>query len=430
MNDALLARTQMAYSLGFHILFAAAGMIMPVLMVLAQSKWLRTRDPIYATLAKRWAKGTAVLFAIGAVSGTALSFELGLLFPAFMAKAGPLVGMPFSLEGFAFFTEAIFLGMYFYGADKLSERVHLWCGIVVAVSGTLSAVFVTFVNAWMNSPTGFSIVDGKLENIDPVAALSAPFAKHEIPHTVLAAAMATSLLVAGIHALGMLRGHQVAFHRAALKIALTIAIPSTLLQPIVGHFAGEQVAEMQPLKLAAMEGLQHTQSHAPLAIGPVEIPGLLSLMSFGDTNAVVQGLDAFPVEDHPPKIVRFAHLTMIGLGMTAAAYAAFTLLVLLRRRRLPEQRWWLKATILLAPAGMVAMEAGWIVTEVGRQPWIIYGVLRTKDAVTPVTGLILPFVLFAVLYAVLGFVVARMLWTQIATTQHAELPLPSAEPPQ
>jgi cytochrome bd ubiquinol oxidase subunit I len=423
MNESLLARSQMAYSLGFHIIFAAIGMTMPLLMVLAQWRYLRSGDATYQALAKRWAKGTALFFAIGAVSGTALSFELGLLFPRFMAKAGPIIGMPFSLEGFAFFTEAIFLGMYLYGESKLSARAHLWCGVVVAVSGTMSAVFVTFVNAWMNSPTGFRVVDGALVDIDPIGALQAPFARHEIPHTVLASFMATALAVAGIHALGVLRRKQIAFHRKGLMLALAVALPATLLQPLVGHYAGEQVAEMQPMKLAAMEGLQHTQTHAPLSLGPIEIPGLLSFMAFGDVDAKVKGLDAFPVDDHPPRVVRYAHLTMIGLGSIAAAYAALTLLFLLRRRRLPDSTWWLRATIALAPAGVVAMEAGWIVTEVGRQPWTIYGVLRTRDAVTPVTGLLLPFGLFALLYAVLGVVVLRMVWRMIASTNQD----PSAE---
>jgi cytochrome bd ubiquinol oxidase subunit I len=419
MNEALLARGQMAYSLGFHIIFAAIGMTMPVLMVLAEWRWQRTGDVTYQTLAKRWAKGTALFFAIGAVSGTTLSFELGLLFPTFMAKAGPIIGLPFSLEGFAFFTEAIFLGMYFYGRSRLSRRVHLLCGVIVAVSGTLSAVFVTFVNAWMNSPTGFRLDNGKIVDIDPLGALHAPFAVHQIPHTILASFMATALVVAGIHALGVLRQRNVAFHRKGLMLALAVALPATLMQPIVGHFAGEQVAEHQPLKLAAMEGLAHTQAHAPLSLGPVQIPGLLSFMAFGDFAATVQGLDAFPVEDHPPRVVRYAHLTMIGLGSAAAGYAALTLFLLVRRRRLPTERWWLLSTIALAPVGMIAMEAGWIVTEVGRQPWTIYGVLRTKDAITPVTGLMIPFVIFALVYAVLGFVVARMVWGQIVATQEA-----------
>ena len=260
---------------------------------------------------------------------------------------------------------------------------------------------------------------GKIVDIDPLGALQAPFAKHEIPHTVLASFMATALVVAGIHALGVLRQRNVEFNRKGLMLALAIALPATLMQPLVGHFAGEQVAEHQPLKLAAMEGLAHTQAHAPLSLGPVEIPGLLSFMAFGDFAATVQGLDAFPVADHPPRVVRYAHLTMISLGTAAAGYAALTLFLLVRRRRLPSARWWLLLTIALAPVGMIAMEAGWIVTEVGRQPWTIYGVLRTQDAITPVTGLLLPFAIFALVYAVLGFVVARMVWGQIVATQEA-----------
>ena len=415
--DVLFARGQMAYSLAFHIVFAAVGIAMPLLMVIAELAWRRTGAPEYLALAKRWARGTAVFFAIGAVSGTALSFELGLLFPTFMKHAGALVGLPFSLEGFAFFTEAIFLGVYLYGRDRVPAWAHVGSGIVVAVSGALSAAFVTLVNAWMNAPRGFTVADGKLVDLDPIAAMASPFALHEIVHNVLAAYLAITLAVAAIHAWQLLKGRSPDFHRRALAIALAVTIPAAIAQPIVGHHAGQVVAKHQPMKLAAIEGLEHTQARAPLHVGPIAIPGLLSWMAFGDADAVVQGLEEVPPADRPPWIVRPAFQIMVALGSAAAVYALFSAIWWARRRRLPDARWWLWATVVLGPTGLIATEAGWTVTEVGRQPWTITGFLRTADAVTPVGGLWLPFVGFAAIYVGLAIVCTVILIRQVRAAE-------------
>jgi cytochrome d ubiquinol oxidase subunit I len=418
--DVLFARWQMGVSLGFHIVFASVGIAMPVLMVAAEIAWRRTGDATWRELALRWAKGTAVFFAVGAVSGTVLSFELGLLFPGFMEQAGALIGLPFSLEGIAFFTEAIFLGLYLYGWERLGPRWHVFAGVMVAVSGAASAVFVTFVNAWMNSPRGFAVVDGSIVVTDPYAALSAPFALHEIPHTMLAAYLATSLAVAGIHAWGLLRSPGSDLHAKALRLAIAMTIPCALMQPVVGHFAGQRVAEMQPLKFAAMERQHVTEAGAGIELGPITIPGALSWLATGDPHAVVIGLDAFPPEDHPSPIVHYAFRVMVGLGMAMAAYAALALWRAFRRRPWSRGRWWLRSTIALAPTGLIAMEAGWIVTEVGRQPWTVYGVLRTHDAATPLGTMWLPFVTFAVIYLGLAAVVIAILRSQIrATTERS-----------
>jgi cytochrome bd ubiquinol oxidase subunit I len=419
--DALFARGQMAYSLGFHIIFAAVGIAMPLLMVMAEIRWLRTGDGEYLDLARRWAKGTAVFFAVGAVSGTVLSLELGLLFPGFMHHAGAIVGLPFSLEGFAFFTEAIFLGLYLYAWQRISPRLHIAAGFVVAASGLASAVFVTIVNAWMNAPLGFEVEYGRLVNIDPIAAMRSPFITHEVLHTSLSAYMATAFAVLAIHAWALLRPNptRVSFHRKAIGLALAMAIPAALAQPLVGHLAGQQVAQHQPLKFAAMESVKLTQVGAPLHIGPISIPGGLSFMAFSDSRAEVKGLDAFPPEDHPHPIVHVAFLGMVALGLAAAAFAAVTLVWWIRRRSLPDHRRWLQAALVLGPSGLVATELGWIVTEVGRQPWTVYGVLRTHDLVTPVGGLWLPFVSFAIIYLLLGAVVAVTLWKQVRPTTDA-----------
>ncbi len=406
----------MGMSLAFHIIFASVGIAMPLLMVLAEVQWRRTGDNVYLDLAKRWAKGTAVLFAVGAVSGTVLSFELGLLFPGFMKHAGALVGLPFSLEGFAFFTEAIFLGIYLYGWDRVKPWLHVAAGLVVAASGVASAIFVTFVNAWMNAPAGFVMKDGALEAIDPLAALKTPYALHEIPHTVLAAYMATGLAVAGIHAYGLLRNPHNKLHRHALTLALLMTVPCALAQPLVGHFAGQQVARFQPAKLAALEGLQTTQAGAPLSLGPLKIPGGLSFMAFSDFNATVVGLEAFAPADRPHPAVRFCFLAMVATGSLLALHAFWALFVLWKRQPWSSQPLFLKAVVLASPLGFVALETGWMVTELGRQPWVIYNVLRTAKSVTPVHGLGLRMLAFALVYVILGITVAAVLRRHVRQT--------------
>ena len=414
MSDLLAARSQMAVSLAFHIIFAVIGIAMPVLMVLAERRWLRTRDPVYFDLAKRWARGTAILFAVGAVSGTVLSFELGLLWPKFMALAGPIIGMPFSLEGFAFFTEAIFLGVYLYGWDKVSPRAHLLAGVLVAISGAASGVFVVIANAWMNTPVGFTFANGTFGDIDPVAAMLTPAAFPQALHMTLAAYAATGLGVAGIHAFLMLRRGR-AFNRAALTLGLLVGAPAAVLQPLSGDIAARYVARNQPVKLAAMEALYETRTGAPITIGPgVKIPYALSLLAFHDPHATVQGLDAVPRDQWPN--VRLVHLSfdvMVVLGSYMAVVGVWAGWLALRRRDFATQRRFLGALAIAAPCGFIALEAGWMVTELGRQPWVIFGVLRTADAVTPMPGLIVPFTAITLLYCGLAAIVGIVVYRQI-----------------
>ena len=433
MSDLLAARSQMAMSLAFHIVFAAVGIAMPLLMVVAEWRWRRTREEVYLVLAKRWAKGTAILFAVGAVSGTVLSFELGLLWPQFMNYAGAIIGMPFSLEGFAFFTEAIFLGIYLYGWDRVRPGAHLLSGVLVAVSGALSGIFVVIANAWMNSPTGFEIVDGRPANIDPVAAMLNPMAFSQTLHMTLAAYAATGFAVAGIHAYLLLRDRKNVFHRRALAIALVVGGAAALLQPLSGDLSARAVAQYQPVKLAALEGQFKTERGAPLRVGgipdeetgetccAIEIPYGLSLLAFHDPNAEVKGLEAFPRDQWPNTlVVHTAFQIMVGMGTLMMAVALWGA-VRWRRRRgaLFDSLWFLRALVFAAPAGMIAIEAGWTVTEVGRQPWIIQGVMRTKDAVTPMPGLIVPFLSFTLLYVFLAAIVVWLLLRQVAASPKA-----------
>jgi cytochrome d ubiquinol oxidase subunit I len=451
LSDLMFARSQMAMSLAFHIVFAVVGIGMPALMVIAEWRWLKTRDPVLLELAKRWAKGTAILFAVGAVSGTVLSFELGLLWPTFMEHAGAVIGMPFSLEGFAFFTEAIFLGIYLYAWKRIPPRAHFAAGVVVAVSGALSGAFVVCANAWMNAPAGFDLVDGVVTNVDPVAAMFNEAAAPQIVHMTLAAFAATGFAAAGVHAYALYRGtpHR-AFHRAALQVALTVGLPAALVQPLSGDWSARDVAARQPVKLAAMEGHLRT---GPAAFviggwpdeatlehrGAIEIPGALSLMLHGDRTAVVQGIDSVSPDDRPPlAIVHLAFQLMVACGTVMAGLSLVGAWRWWQRRRgrgvaLPDDRRFLLALVLAAPLGFIALEAGWTVTEVGRQPWIVQGVLRTAEAVTPMPGLGITFALFTVLYVGLAVTVVFLLWRQILKTGvtpvridvTSELPIPS-----
>jgi cytochrome d ubiquinol oxidase subunit I len=435
MNDLFAARSQMAMSLGFHIIFAAIGIAMPLLMVIAEWKWLRTKEEVYLTLAKRWAKGTAIFFAVGAVSGTVLSFELGLLWPGFMGYAGAIIGMPFSLEGFAFFTEAIFLGIYLYGWKRVPQRAHLFAGAMVAVSGALSGIFVVIANAWMNTPTGFRVVDGKPVDIDPVAAMMNPAAFPQTLHMTLAAYAATGFVVAGIHAFMLRRDARNQFHRSALAIALAVGGVAAILQPLSGDILAKMVAQNLPVKLAALEGQFATEKGAPLRIGGVpdesagvtryaiEIPYGLSILAYDDPNATVKGLNDFPANQRPPvAIVHMSFQIMVACGMAMMGIAAWAAWQYWRARRKRSEtwidsKWFLRALILAAPLGFIAIETGWVVTEVGRQPWIIYGVIRTAEAVTPVRGLVVPFITFTLLYIFLAAITVWLLLRQVAASR-------------
>jgi cytochrome bd ubiquinol oxidase subunit I len=430
LNDFFFARSQMGMSLAFHIVFAVIGMAMPLLMAVSEGCYLWTKKPMFLELSKRWAAGTTILFAVGAVSGTVLSFELGLLWPKFMEYAGGIIGMPFSLEGFAFFTEAIFLGIYLYGWNRIPPVLHWLAGIVVAVSGVLSAVFVVLANSWMNAPAGFDVVNGQPVNINPIAAMLNPASLHETIHMVLAAYVATAFLVAGIHAFFLLRDPKSAFHRASCSIALVVACISIPLQMVSGDFAAEEVAKLQPTKLAAMEAHYQTSKGAPLVIGGIPndgtgkvnyalpIPFGLSLLVGHNPETEVVGLEHFPRDQWPNVgLVHWSFDIMVGTGSLMFAVAAWVAWIWWRTRRLPDSKWLLRVLVCCAPLGFIAVETGWFVTELGRQPWIIFGFMRTRDAVTPMPGLVVPFTTFTTVYLLLAVIVIFLLRRQFMETQ-------------
>jgi cytochrome d ubiquinol oxidase subunit I len=337
--------------------------------------------------------------------------------------------MPFSLEGFAFFTEAIFIGVYLYGWNRLSPLLHWFSGVVVAVSGIFSGIFVVTANAWMNSPAGFKIVDGKITDIDPIAAMLNPASFHEVLHMTLAAFVATGFAVAAVHAFFLLRDRHSHFHRSALGIALAVACISIPLQILSGDLSARTVGRLQPAKLAAMEALYRTQTGAPLLVGGIpndelrttdyalQIPRVLSFLLTDNPNAKVVGLEEFRKGDWPNvRIVHWSFDIMVASGMVMLALAVWSGWLCWKRRPLANHPWLLRALVAAAPLGFVAIEVGWVVTEVGRQPWVIYGVMRTKDAVTPMPWIVVPFVIFTGLYVFLAIIVFFLLRRQFLET--------------
>jgi cytochrome bd ubiquinol oxidase subunit I len=395
------------------MIFAALGIGLPVLLLIAEALWLRTKQQHYYELARTWSKATALTFAVGAVSGTALSFELGLLWPQFMEVAGPSIGSAFTLEGYAFFIEAIFIGLYLYGWNRLTPFQHWLTGIPIALSGLASGILVVAANAWMQAPP-------PTIEADPLAPFKSPAWFHMSLHSSLSCYVATGFAAAGVYAVGMLRGRRDVYHRSALRIAMAVAIPTALLQPLSGDVSARAVARLQPAKLAASEAHFKTQSGAPLLLGGIpdvereevrfgfEIPRALSFLAHHDFNAEVTGLDAFPRDERPNVLVsHLAFQIMVGCGTLLALVSI--LYLFMRRKQRDTDRWFLRLLLICAPLGFLALEAGWVVTEVGRQPWVIYGRMRTSEAVTTASNVGLTFALFCVLYLVLGLALIYLL---------------------
>jgi cytochrome bd ubiquinol oxidase subunit I len=362
------------------------------------------------------------LFAVGVVTGTVLSFELGLLWPNFMAAFGDVFGVAFAAEGFSFFVEAIFIAIYVYGWDRLSPRMHLLSGIPVVIAGFAGSLFVISVNGWMNHPGGFALRDGTVVDVDPFSALFAnSFFWHELIHMYLGGFIVTGFAIAAAYAWGWLRGRRGRYHRTALVIPLTLAALAAPVQVVVGDWAARTIAKQQPIKLAAIEGLPTTTRGAPehllgwydgsgVRYG-IKIPKLLSLLAFHRPNATVTGLDAVPPQNRPSKslinVVRFAFQTMVGIGTLLALLGVVFVTVWLRKRRLPRSVWFYRSVVLAGPLSLVALICGWVTTEVGRQPWIVYGVMRTSDAVTGAGGIPIGYATLALVYLAL---IAAVVW--------------------
>ena len=419
----LEARQMQALSLAVHIPLVCFGIAFPAMVLFLEAMWLRTGDPLYKALAKRWSHAMAILFAIGVVTGTILSFELGLLWPEFMATFGDVFGLAFGLEGFSFFTEAIFIAIYIYGWDRLPPRVHFLAGFPILIAGITGAFFVISVNGWMNDPTGFRIENGEVVDVKPVEALFNGNMWHEFVHMYLAGVIVAGFLVAAVYAAGWLRGNRERRHRVALVVALSFASMAAPVQLFVGDFAARTVAERQPIKLAILEGLPQTESGAPLHIfgiyedgevkGGIKFPKLLSLLAYHDPDATVEGLDAAPPNGLPSNkginIVRLSFQAMVFIGTGLAALAVWFLWFAWRRGRLPRTRWFMRALVVAGPLSVVALICGWVTTEVGRQPWIVYEVMRTEQAVTGADGIPVGYATLVIVYLSLAAIAGVML---------------------
>lgn len=394
----LPAREQMALSLGWHIIIACFGVALPTMILVMHWRGIYREDAAALRLAKRWAKASAVLFAIGAVSGTVLSFEMGLLWPGLMGTFGDVLGLPFAFEGLAFFVEAIFLGIYLFGWGRMAPKRHLLMLVPMAVSGVVGAFCVIAVNAWMNDPTGFRIVDGEVVDINPWAAMFNDQVWLQFLHMWVGAFMVVGFLVASVYAVGMLRGRVDEHHRLGFIVPFTFASVAAVAQPLVGHVLGLRVAATQPAKLAAFELATETESPSPLRIGGLlidgqvrynfDIPYLGSIIARNSFSKPVQGLDTIPLEDQPPvNMVHVAFQSMVGIGTLLALVVVIYWLARWRGRDLMGNRLFLRFMVTSGVLAALALELGWIATEVGRQPWVVYGIMRTTEAAGENSGL-------------------------------------------
>jgi cytochrome bd ubiquinol oxidase subunit I len=388
-----------ALSFAVHIPLVCFGISFPIMVLFVEWLYLRTGDRLYLTLARRWTRIMVTLFAVGVITGTVLSFEMGLLWPEFTGKFGSVFGLGFAIEGFSFFLEAIFLGIYVYGWGRLSRRAHFLCGVPVVLTGFTGSWMVIAVNAWMNHPGGFHLVGGKVVHVDPFKALfENTYLWHELIHMYLTGYVVTGFVLAAAYAFGRLRGQWGRYQQVALTIPLTIAALATIAQGPVGDWAARDVTKTQPIKLAAIEGLYKTThgasehilgwyTHGQVKYG-IAIPHLLSVLATHSWNGEVTGLQTVPANQRPAiNIVRFAFQTMVGIGTMLGLLALWQLAIWIRRKRLPESAWFYRAVVLAGPLSLAALIAGWVVTEVGRQPWVVYHVMPTAAAVTGAHGI-------------------------------------------
>jgi cytochrome d ubiquinol oxidase subunit I len=440
--DLWAARQQMALSLGWHIVIACFGVGFPALVIAAEGLGLRRNDADLLRLARQWSKVLAVLFAVGAVSGTILSFELGILWPGLMRTFGDVWGLPFAIEGIAFFVEAIFVGIYLYGWDRLPPKVHVLTGVPIVIAGVASAWFVVTANAWMNQPRGFDIehylATGQVIDVDPWAAMFNPATPPQTTHMVLAAFMVAGFGTAAVYAAALRRGRVDRYHRLGFILPFAMAAAITPFQIGVGDWMARFLADNQPIKLAALEGLNQTQRGAPLTIGGLyldgdvryglEIPRALSLLAQHDPDARVLGLETAPVDERPPvAIVRTAFQVMVAVGFGLLALGVWFAVAWWRRRRLPNSRLFLWLAVAAGPLTAVALEAGWIATEVGRQPWIVYDIMRVEDAVTTAAGIRLGYYILIAVYVALTLGTLYVLRRLARSGAHATEPVPQTE---
>jgi cytochrome d ubiquinol oxidase subunit I len=413
-GEVIPARAQMAATLGFHIILACLGIAFPTVVLIAEFIGLRRSSEVALVLARRWSQAMGVLVAVGAVTGTVLSFEMGLLWPGLMRRYGAVLGLPFGIEGLFFFLEAIFTAIYLYGWRRLAGWAHFWTGVPIAISGVGGAMSVVAVNSWMNQPGGFTARGGRIVSVNPWQVYFNHAALYEVPHMILAAYMVTGFAVAGVYAAGILRGRKDRYHYTGFTIPFVLAAVVTPFQIFVGDTAARAIAHDQPVKFAAMEYVSRTSADVPEYLGGVyanghvygalRIPGMDSLLAGFSTHTKVIGWDSVPAADRPPAawLIHLCFDAMVGLGFLLLLAGLWALYGWWRHRRLPPQRlFWLLGAVS-GVAAIVAMECGWVVTEVGRQPWVVYRLLTTSAAATTSGGVVTSLTIIVIGYALLG----------------------------
>jgi cytochrome d ubiquinol oxidase subunit I len=414
------ARSQMAFTLGFHIILVPLGVSWAFMTLIANYRAIKRKDQAALVLAQRWSKYMAVTFAVGAVTGTVLSFEFGLLWPKFMATWGEAFGIPFAFEGLFFFTEAIFVAIYIFGWRRLKPWTHFWTGVPIVLAGIFGSISVVAANAWMNAPGGFTLdSSGTITAVDPIGVIFNDSMPLQAAHMLVAAYIVGGFLIASVYAVAILRGRNDHYHRLGFAIPFTIAAIMTPVQMGVGDLLARWVYENQPVKFAVIELVPTTSSDVPETIlghlnedgtvtGGIPIPGLASWLSDPDTGTatVVQGLDSVPADDRPTipatNLVHLCWDVMVGVGTLLFLLALWYGAIGIFRRRLPKTKWFYWVASAAGVLAVVCMEAGWIVTEVGRQPWIVYNLMRVQDAATANPGVWVTFVSIVLLYTALG----------------------------
>ena len=428
----------MAFTLGVHIILVPLGVAWAFMILVAEYKANKHDDEDARRLARRWSKVLAVTFAVGAVTGTVLTFEFGLLWPRFMGRFGDAFGIPFAIEGLFFFLEAIFLAIYIYGWDRLSPRAHFWSGIPIVLSGIGGTAAVIAANAWMNQPAGFTLnAAGKVVDVNPMKVIFNRAFPYETAHMLVAAYLVGGFMIASVYAVAMLRGRRDRYHRLGFLIAFTIAAVSAPLQMVVGDLVARAVFHDDPVKFAAIELVNTTGRNVPETLGGyiddqgkvhagIKIPGAASLLSGYSTNTRIKGLTSVPARDRPTyaqvNTIHLAWDVMVGIGSALAALSLWFGFVWWRKRDLPKTPWFLRAAAVAGVASVVALEAGWVVTEVGRQPWIVHRTMRVTDGATTDPGVWITFVVIVVVYAAVATATVLVLRSMARRWRHGEDP--------
>ncbi len=423
MTTVEAARATFGMTLFFHIILASLGVVMPFMILVSQWLWLRRKNPVYRALNKKWTQAFAVTYAVGAVSGTVLTFGFGLFWPTFMNVAGPVIGYPLAIEVLFFLTEAIFLGIYVFGRDMLSPWVHWLTGVPLLIGGFFSMIVVVLANSWMNTPVGFVLDNaGRVVSVDLLQAMFSPAAFYETTHMTGAAFEAVAFAFAAVYAVGLLRGRRDEYHKKALVMAMVVATFVAPAMIISGDLTAKYLAHEEPAKLAAMEPIFQDEKGAALSIGgypdtktgevkyDIEVPKMLSILATDSPNGTVQGLESFPANERPsPVAVWWAFDAMVGIGFFLVAVVGWFWLQFWRKRGLPTGKWLLRSVTLSGFLGFAAIELGWITTEEGRQPWVIKGIMRTAEGSTTAPGLVIAMFVFGALYVALATILIWLL---------------------